>query len=82
LTCQEETEKVPPEAVVQEQAEVPEWVDLVREGWVAPEQVQALEGSASARNAGLLFLMRPESPVTTKAVQNVAQRWCEDNSQF
>jgi len=61
--------------VVQEQAEVPEWVDLVREGWVAPEQVQALEGNASARNAGLLFLMRPEFPVTIRTVPNVVRRW-------
>ena len=50
--CQEETEKVPPEAVVQEQAEVPEWV--------APEQAQALAENACAQNVGRLSLMKQE----------------------
>jgi hypothetical protein len=58
--CQEETEKVPPEAVVQEQEGMLEWVDLVREEWVAPEQAQALAENACAQNVGRLSLMKQE----------------------
>ena len=75
MTCQEETEKVPPEAVVQEQAEVPEWVDLVREEWVAPEQVQALEENACVQNVGRLSLMRLECLVHIRTARNAVRRW-------
>jgi len=69
------TEKAHPGVVVREQAEVQEWVDLVGEEWVAPEQVQAQQGSASVPNAELSHLMRLEFPVTKRIVLNVGQRW-------
>ena len=47
-----------PEALVQEQAEVPEWVDHEGEDRVAPEQVQAQQGSVFVLNAELSYLMR------------------------
>jgi len=75
LTCQEETERVHPEVVVQEQAEVQEWVDHEGEERVAPEQVQGQQGGASVLNAELLHLMRLEFPVTKRIVLNVGQRW-------
>jgi hypothetical protein len=68
--------------VVQEQAEVQEWVDLAGEGWEDREPVRALRENASVLSVGLRFPMRSGFPVTTKTVQNVVQRWCEDNSQF
>ena len=58
------TELVHPGGVVQEQGEAQEWVDLVREEWVAPEQVQALEENACVQNAERLLLMKSEHPVT------------------
>jgi hypothetical protein len=57
------TERVHPGEVVQEQAEVPEWVDLVGEEWVAREQVQALEENASVQNAERLPPMKLGHPV-------------------
>jgi hypothetical protein len=45
-----------------EGAEVLEWVDLAREEWVAPEQVQALEENAGVQNAERLLLMKSEHP--------------------
>ena len=45
-----------------EGAEVLEWVDLAREEWVAPEQVQALEENARVQNVEPLLLMKSEHP--------------------
>ena len=58
------TEQVHRGEVVRGQVEVPEWVDLVREEWVAPEQVQALEGNAGAQNVERLLLMKQERRAT------------------
>ena len=58
------TELVHPGGVVQEQAEVPEWVDLEGEGWAAPEQVQAQQGNVYVLNAARLFLMKQERRAT------------------
>jgi hypothetical protein len=58
------TELAHPGGVVQEQAEVQEWVDLVREGWVVPEPVQDPEENACARNAERLLLMKQERRAT------------------
>jgi len=69
------TELARAEALVQEQAEVQEWADLVGEGRVAPEQVQAQQGSAFVPNAELLRLMRLELPATRKIAPNVGQKW-------
>jgi hypothetical protein len=76
------TEQAHPEVLVQEQAEVQEWVDLVGEEWAAPEPVQVRLENALVLNVERVSPMKPEYPVTTKAVQNVVQRWYEDNSQF
>jgi len=54
------TELAHPEALVQEQAEVQEWVDHEGEERVAPEQVQALEENVSVQNAKRLLLMKQE----------------------
>jgi len=62
------------EVVVQEQAEVQEWADLAGEEWVAPEQVRVLEENACVLNVELLYLMKPESLVPSKSVQNAAQK--------
>jgi hypothetical protein len=67
--------QVHPEVVVREQAEVPEWVDHEGEERVAPEQVQAQQGSAPVPNAELLRLMRLEYPALLRPVQNVEQKW-------
>ena len=64
-----------PGEVVQEQAEVQEWVDLVEEGWAAPEPVQVRQENVCVRNAELSHLMRLEFPVTKRIVLNVGQRW-------
>jgi len=69
------TELARAEALVQEQAEVQEWADLVGEGRVAPEQVQAQQGSAFVPNAELLHLMRLELLATRKIAPNVGQKW-------
>ena len=69
------TEPVHPGGVVQKQAEVPEWVDLVREEWVAPEQVQAQQGSVFVPNVELSHLMRLEFLALLSNVPNVGQRW-------
>ena len=69
------TELARPEALVQEQEEVLEWVDLVREEWVAPEQVQAQQGSVFVPNAELSHLMRLEFLALLSNVPNVGQRW-------
>jgi hypothetical protein len=55
--------KVYPEGVVQEQVEVQEWVDLVGEKWVAPDQVQDPEENACVQSAERLLLMKLEHPV-------------------
>jgi len=62
------------EVVVQEQAEVQERVDLVGEEWVAPERVQARQENVCVQNVELLYLMKPESLVPTRSVQNAAQK--------
>jgi hypothetical protein len=64
LTCQEEMEQVHLRVLVQALEEVPEWVDLVREEWVAPEQVQAQEGNVYVLNAARLLLMKQERRAT------------------
>jgi len=61
--------------VVQEQEGVPEWVDLVREEWVVPKQVQALEENVCVQNAGRLLLMRLEGLVHLRTARNAVQRW-------
>jgi len=61
--------------VVQEQAEVQEWVDLVREERVAPEQVQARLENAYAPNVERWNLMMLEYPVTLRNVLNVVHQW-------
>jgi hypothetical protein len=43
--------------VTQEQEGVLGWVELEKERWVAPEQVQVLAESACVQNAGRLSLM-------------------------
>ncbi len=68
-------EQVHPEVVVKEQAEVLEWVDQEGEERVAPEQVQAQQGSVPVPNAELLRLMRLEYPALLRPVQNVEQKW-------
>jgi len=64
----------PPGGVVQEQEEVQEWVDLVEEGWAAPEPVQVRQENVCVQNVELLYLMKPESLVPTRSVQNAAQK--------
>jgi hypothetical protein len=59
---------------VQALEEVQEWVDLVGEGWAAPEPVQALEENAFVLSVELLYLMTLESLAPTSSVQNVAQK--------
>ena len=68
-------EQVHPEVVVQEQAEVLEWVDHEGEERVAPEQVQAQQGSVFVPNAELSHLMRLEFLALLSNVPNVGQRW-------
>ena len=75
LECQEVTEQAHPGGVVQEQAEVQEWVDLVGEEWAAPEQVQVRQENACVQNAERLLLMKSEFPVTIRIAPNVVQRW-------
>jgi hypothetical protein len=69
------TELARPEALVQEQAEVQEWVDPEGEGWMVPEQVQALEENVCVQNAERLLLMKSEHPVTLRNVPNAVHRW-------
>ena len=57
-------ELVHPEALVQEQAEVQEWVDLGEEEWAAPEQGQVLWENACVQNAERLLLMKQERRAT------------------
>jgi hypothetical protein len=57
-------EQVHLRVLVQALEEVPEWVDLVREEWVAPEQVQAQEGNVYVLNAARLLLMKQERRAT------------------
>ncbi|MDI7260989.1 MAG: hypothetical protein QME90_13855 [Thermodesulfobacteriota bacterium] len=57
-------EQVHPGEVAREQEEVQEWVDLVREEWVAPEQVQVRLENVCVQNAERLPLMKSEHPVT------------------
>ena len=61
--------------VVQEQAEVQEWVGLAGEEWAAQEPVQAQQGSVFVPNAERLLLMKSEHPVTRKIVRNAGQKW-------
>jgi hypothetical protein len=61
--------------VVRGQAEVQEWVDLAGEEWAAPEPVQAQGENAFVLSAGLLFLMRSESPVPIRIAPSAGQRW-------
>jgi hypothetical protein len=68
-------EQVLLEVVVQEQAEVQEWVDLVGEGWAAPEPVQVRQENVCVQNAERLLLMKWESPVTKRIAPSVEQRW-------
>jgi hypothetical protein len=60
---------------VRGQVEVQEWVDLAGEEWVAPEPVQAHVENAFVLSAGLLFLMRSESPVPIRIAPSAGQRW-------
>ena len=56
-------EKVRPGEAVPERGEVPEWVGLAGEGWVARGRVQVQRENVSAQNVERLFLMMPEHPV-------------------
>jgi len=69
------TELARPEALVQVQVEVREWADHEGEGWAAPEQVQAQQGSVFVPNAELSHLMRLEFLALLSNVPNVGQRW-------
>ena len=69
------TELARREALVQEQEEVLEWVDHEGEERVAPEQVQAQQGSVFVPNAELSQLMRLEFLALLSNVPNVGQRW-------
>ena len=69
------TELARPEALVQVLEEVLEWVDHEGEERVAPEQVQAQQGSVFVPNAELSHLMRLEFLALLSNVQNVGQRW-------
>ena len=64
-----------PGEVVQEQAEVQEWVDLAGEEWAAPGRVQVRAENACVQNAERLLLMKSEHPVTLWNVPNAEQRW-------
>jgi hypothetical protein len=61
--------------LVQEQAEVREWVYLVGEEWVAQEQEQVRQENVCVQNAERLLLMKWESPVTKRIAPSVEQRW-------
>lgn len=69
------TELARPEALVQVLEEVLEWVDHEGEERVAPEQVQAQQGSVFVPNAELSHLMRLEFLALLSNVPNVGQRW-------
>ena len=56
--------QVHPGGVVQEQAEVQEWVELEGEEWVVPERVQDQEENVCVQNVERLLLMKLEHPVT------------------
>jgi len=58
------TELARREALVQEQAEVQEWVDLVGEEWAAPEPVQVRQENVCVQNAERLLLMKQERRAT------------------
>jgi hypothetical protein len=75
LICQEETEQVHLRVLVQALEEVLEWVDHEGEERVAPEQVQAQQGSVFVPNAELSHLMRLEFLALLSNVPNVGQRW-------
>jgi hypothetical protein len=64
-----------PGEVVQEQAEVQEWVELAEEEWAAQRPVQVQPGSAHVLSAELLYLMKPEFPVSTRSAQNAGPKW-------
>ena len=53
-----------PGEVVQEQAEVQEWVGLVGEEWAAPEPVQVRLENVCVQNAERLLLMKQERRAT------------------
>jgi hypothetical protein len=75
LTCQEETEQVHLRVLVQALEEVLEWVDHEGEERVAPEQVQAQQGSVFVPNAELSHLMRLEFLALLSNAPNVGQKW-------
>jgi len=60
---------------VQALEEVLDRVDQEGEEWVAPEQVQAQQGSVFVPNAELSHLMRLEFLALLSNVPNVGQRW-------
>jgi hypothetical protein len=60
---------------VQALEEVLEWVDHEGEERVAPEQVQAQQGSVFVPNAELSHLMRLEFLALLSNVPNVGQKW-------
>ena len=69
LVCQEVME------VVQEQAEVQEWVDLGEEEWVVPRQAQVLEENACVQSAERRLPMKSAFPVLTRVAPSAEQRW-------
>ena len=68
-------EQVLPGVAVLVGAEVLEWVDLVREGWAAPEPVQVRQENVCVQNAERLLLMKSEHPVTLRNAPNAVHRW-------
>jgi hypothetical protein len=68
-------EQVHLRVLVQALEEVLEWVDQEGEERVAPEQVQAQQGSVFVPNAELSHLMRLEFLALLSNVPNVGQRW-------
>jgi hypothetical protein len=69
------TELVHPGGVVQEQAEVQEWVELGEEEWAAPEPVQVRMENALVLNAERVSLMKWGCPVIIGNAQNAGQKW-------
>ncbi len=68
-------EQVHLRVLVQALEEVLEWVDHEGEEGVAPEQVQAQQGSVFVPNAERSHLMRLEFLALLSNVPNVGQRW-------
>jgi len=64
--------------VVQEQVEVPEWVELAKGEWVAQEPVQVRGENVCVQNAERQLLMKSEHPATLRNAPNAVHRWLEN----